>query len=319
MKRILILIVLIAVIAGGITSWWRNGLSPVDKNNKTAKIFVVEKGAGLREIANNLKEEKLIKDATVFFLLTKQLNYDKKIEAGSFRLNPSMTTEEIMKALTHGTLDIWVTIPEGKRANEIADILKENLPTFDESWREKLNEKEGYLFPDTYLFARDSTIDQIISKMSENFEVKYQKLLGPSLKNFTKDEIVTIASMVEREAKHDSDRPLVASVILNRLEIGMALQIDATVQYALGFQEDENRWWKKSLTLEDLKLNSPYNTYKNNGLPPTPIANPGFLALEAVVNPANTNYIYYVSDKNGNNHYAETLEEHNANREKYGL
>jgi len=319
MKRILILIVLIAVIAGGITSWWRNGLSPVDKNNKTAKIFVVEKGAGLREIANNLKEEKLIRDATVFFLLTKQLNYDKKIEAGSFRLNPSMTTEEIMKALTHGTLDIWVTIPEGKRANEITDILKENLPTFDESWREKLNEKEGYLFPDTYLFARDSTIDQIISKMSENFEVKYQELLGPSLKNFTKDEIVTIASMVEREARHDSDRPLVASVILNRLEIGMALQIDATVQYALGFQEDENRWWKKSLTLEDLKLNSPYNTYRNNGLPPTPIANPGFLALEAVVNPANTNYIYYVSDKNGNNHYAETLEGHNANREKYGL
>ncbi len=319
MKRILILIVLIAVIAGGLASWWRNGLASVNKQDNTAKIFVIEKGAGLREIANNLKTEGLIRDATVFFLLTKQLNYDKKIEAGSFRLNPSMTTEEIIKALTHGTLDIWVTIPEGKRADEIADIFKETLPTFDESWRTSLKAKEGYLFPDTYLFARESTIDQIIEKMTENFEVKYQELSGPSLKSFTKDEIVTIASMVEREARHDSDRALVASVILNRLEIGMALQIDATVQYALGFQEDENRWWKKSLTSTDLKLNSPYNTYKNAGLPPTPIANPGFLALEAVVNPANTNYLYYLSDKDGNNHYAETLEEHNANRQKYGI
>ncbi len=319
MKRVLILIILLAVIAGIITSWWKNGLSPVDKNNNIPKIFVVEKGAGLREIANNLKEEKLIKDATVFFLLTKQMDYDKKIEAGTFRLSPSMTTEEIMKSLTHGTLDIWVTIPEGKRADEIADILKENLPTYDDSWRALLKEKEGYLFPDTYLFAKETTINQIIDKLNENFEIKYQQLLGPELKNFTKNEIVTIASMIEREAKNDNDRPLVSSVILNRLGIGMALQIDATVQYALGYQENEKRWWKKSLTLEDLKLDSPYNTYKNNGLPPTPISNPGLSSLEAVVNPAKTNYLYYISDSNGVNHYAETLEGHNANRQKFGI
>jgi UPF0755 protein len=319
MKKFLILIVLIVLISGGLAAWWKNGLSPVDKNDKTSKIFVVQKGAGLREISNNLKDDGLIKDAIVFFLLTKKEGFDKKIEAGDFRLNPSMTTNEIMNALTHGTLDIWVTIPEGKRADEIADILQTTVPTYDESWRPLLKQKEGYLFPDTYLFAKDSEIEGIISKFTENFNTKYKELSGPNLKKFIKDEVVIIASMIEREARHDTDRPMVASVILNRLEIGMGLQIDATVQYALGFQESEKTWWKKSLTTEDLKLNSLYNTYKNAGLPPGPISNPGFSALEAVANPANTNYLYYVSDKNGVNHYAKTLAEHNANIAKYGL
>jgi UPF0755 protein len=319
MKKLLILIVLIVLVLGGLGAWWNNGLSSVNKNDKSTKVFVVQKGAGLREISNNLKNQSLIKDAVVFFLLTKQLGYDKKIEAGDFRLSPSMSAEEIMKTLTHGTLDIWVTIPEGKRADEIASILKDKLPTYSESWRPLLKEQEGYLFPDTYLFGKESTIDQVISKLNENFDTKYKELSGPNLNKFSKKEIVIIASMIEREAKHDKDRPMVASVILNRLEIGMGLQIDATIQYALGFQQDEQTWWKKGLTTDDLKLNSPYNTYKNTGLPPTPISNPGFSALEAVVNPSNTDYIYYVSDKNGVNHYAKTLAEHNANIEKYGL
>ena len=319
MKRLLILIVLLVLIAGGIVAWWKNGLLPADKNDKTTKVFVVQKGAGLREIANNLKDANLIKDSIVFFLLTKQEGYDKKIEAGDFRLSPSMSAGEIMKALTHGTLDIWVTIPEGKRADEIADILEETLPTYDESWRPLLKEQEGYLFPDTYLFGKESTIEQVISKLNENFNVKYAELTGPNLNKYSKSEIVTIASMIEREAKHDTDRPMVASVILNRLEIGMGLQIDATIQYALGYQENEGTWWKRHLTIDDLKLNSPYNTYKNRGLPPTPISNPGFSALEAIVNPASTDYLYYVSDANGVNHYAKTLAEHNANIAKYGL
>lgn len=319
MKRLLILITLLVLIAGGITAWWKNGVLPVDKNDHTAKIFVIQKGTGLREISNNLKGENLIRDATVFFLLTKKEGYDKKIEAGDFRLTPSMSAFEIMQTLTHGTLDIWVTIPEGKRADEIADILEKKLPTYDESWRALLKIEEGYLFPDTYLFAKDSSIEQVVSKFTENFNTKYAKLSGPSLGKFTKEEIVIIASMIEREAKHAVDRPLVASVILNRLEIGMGLQIDATIQYALGFQEDTQTWWKKALTKNDLNLNSPYNTYRNPGLPPGPISNPGFAALDAIVNPSNTNYLYYVSDQSGNNHYAETLEEHNANVRKYTL
>lgn len=316
MKRILILIVILVLIAGSVVAWWKNGLSPLNKNDHTAKIFVVQKGAGLREISNNLKTEGLIKDATVFFLLTKKEDYDKKIEAGDFRLTPSMSAYEIMEALTHGTLDIWTTIPEGKRASEIAEILQNKLPTYDVSWKQILENKEGYLFPDTYLFAKKSTIDDVVSKMTQNFEAKYQQLSGPQLSKFTKEEIVVIASMVEREAKHDEDRPLVASVILNRLEIGMGLQIDATIQYAIGYQKDQNRWWK-ILTTSDLKIDSPYNTYLYNGLPPTPISNPGLAALEAVVNPASTNYLYYFSESNGTTHYATSLEEHNANITRY--
>jgi UPF0755 protein len=319
MKRLLVLVVLIVLAAGGLVAWWKNGLLPVDKNDNSSKIFVVQKGDGLREISNSLKNQGLIKDATVFFLLTKKEGFDKKIEAGDFRLSPSMSAFDTMEALTHGTLDIWVTIPEGKRADEIAGILETKLPTYKDSWRDLLREKEGYLFPDTYLFAKDADIDSIILKLTDNFDAKYQKLSGPNLNRLSKNEIVTIASMIEREARRDADRPIVASVILNRLEIGMGLQIDATIQYALGYQELEKTWWKKSLTMEDLKLNSPYNTYKNVGLPPTPISNPGFSALEAVVNPASTNYLYYVSDKNGVNHYAATLAQHNANIVKYGL
>ncbi|MCL4387469.1 endolytic transglycosylase MltG, partial [Patescibacteria group bacterium] len=126
-----------------------------------------------------------------------------------------------------------------------------------------------------------------------------------------------VAYLIEREAKKDEDRPLVASVILNRFNIGMKLDIDATIQYALGYQEDEKRWWKKSLTLDDIKLNSPYNTYRVSGLPPTPISNPGLASLQAVVNPSDTNYLYYITDSKGINHYGKTLEEHNANIQKY--
>ncbi len=317
MKRFLVLVVILFLICGGLFAWWKNGLEPVNKNDKTSKIFVVEKGTGLRAISNNLKEQGLIKDSIIFFLLTRKLNLDKRIEAGDFRLSPSMTTEEIINTLTHGTLDIWITIPEGKRADEIADILKENMPTYDESWRAILKEKEGYLFPDTYLFAKDSTINQIIFKLTENFETKYSTI--QNLNSLSQQEIVIIASLIEREAMRNQDRALVASVIENRLDIGMGLQIDATIQYALGYQENEQTWWKKNLTLDDLKINSPYNTYKNTGLPPTPISNPGLPALEAAANPASTNYLYYISDKNGINHYAKTLAEHNANIKKYGL
>ena len=125
--------------------------------------------------------------------------------------------------------------------------------------------------------------------------------------------------MVEREARHDEDRPMVASVILNRYDIGMKLDIAATIQYALGFDKTTNRWWKKALSLDDLALNSAYNTYKVAVLPPTPIANPGIKALEATVHPAQTDYIFYITDSSGVNHYAKTNDEQEANKRKYGL
>lgn len=315
MQKTIIAIGIFAIFFLSFSFWWKNGLSPVDPLDKTKKIFMIEKGEGVREIANSLKKEGLIRDPIVFFLLIKKMSLDNKIQAGDFRLSPSMTTEEIAEDLTHGVIDVWVTIPEGKRAEEIADLLKEKIPNYKPTWREILNNNEGYLFPDTYLIPKDADINFIIVMMKNNFENKIAKL---NIQTKELVEIVTIASLIEREAKFDNDRSLVASVIDNRLKINMALQIDATVQYAIGYQPNKKTWWKV-LTPDDLKINSPYNTYKQTGLPPTPICNPGLTSLEAAVNPAKTDYLYYVSDKTGHNHYAKTLEEHNANIKKYGL
>src|SRR3989344_5754024 len=144
MKKLIIVSVLILITAVIGLIWWQSGNLPADSKDKVPVIFVIKNGDGVREIANNLKQQKLIRDPVVFFLLTKQGGLDKQIQAGDFRLNRSMTALEIAKALTHGTLDIWVTLPEGVRAEEIADILEEKMPQYDKSWREVLNENEGY-------------------------------------------------------------------------------------------------------------------------------------------------------------------------------
>ncbi len=318
MKRLLILILLfIALIILGAV-WWKNGTKPVDSENKKPQIFVVEKGAGVREIANKLKKKGLIRDPVVFFLLTKRMGVDKEIQAGDFRLNPSMNVYDIIENLRVGMLDVWVTFPEGLRAEEISEILKEKMPTYKDFWTEELLKNEGYLFPDTYLIPKDAEINAIVTILRTNFDDKY-KTLNTENANLAQNQIVTIASLVEREARHEEDRPLVSSVISNRLRIGMKLDIDATVQYVLGYQPDQKRWWKKGLTNADKTVNSSYNTYKVAGIPPTPIANPGLASLKAALNPAETSYLYYITDKNGVNRYAKTIEEHNSNIEKYGL
>jgi len=319
MKRIIAVVILILVVVIISTFWWQNGVLPVNSQDNTPKIFVVENGQGVREIANSLKKEGLIRDPVVLFLITKQGGLDKKIQAGNFRLNPSMSAYEIAESLTHGTLDIWVTVPEGYRAEEIADILEGKIPNYDKSWRDVLNQNEGYLFPDTYLVPRDADINTIISIFKNNFQTKYDSVKSLKTNNLSDTQTLVLASLVEREAMLEEDRPLVASVIYNRLSIGMKLDIDATLQYALGYQEDEKRWWKKGLTNEDKKLNSPYNTYTNPGLPPAPISNPGLSAISAALNPAETDYLYYITDQNGKNRYATNLEGHSANIEKYGL
>jgi len=323
MKKVTVFFSLTGIAFFVIFLWWHNGLQAINTTDKKVQIFVVEKGQGIREIANKLKKEGLIRDAVVFFLLVKKEGLDGKIQAGDFRLSPSQTALDIAENLTHGTLDIWVTIPEGKRAEEIADILAVKIPIYTVSWKTRLAQNEGYLFPDTYLIPKDATIDLVISLMKNNFEKQFSQITITN-KNFTKSDIVTIASLVEREAKHAEDRPLVASVIENRVKIGMAIQIDSTIQYALANTRCTREpktcvWWPKNLTTEDMSISSLYNTYKNPGLPPTPIANPGLASLKAAASPAKTDYLYYISDKKGVNHYATTLEEHNANITKYGL
>ena len=317
MKKLVMVIVFFAIVISTMAILWNNMLLPVNPENNSPTIFVINKGDTVREFTYNLKAKGLIRNPIIFFLLLKKLGLDKKIEAGDFRLSPSMTAEEIAYTLTHGRLDIWVTIPEGKRAEEIAEIIKEKIPSHQPFWKDELVQNEGYLFPDTYLIPKDANITLIISLMLDNFDKKYSSITPNENNHLSKNDSVILASLIEREAKFSEDRPLISSVIHNRLNIGMKLDVDATVQYALGYQEDKKTWWKKNLTLEDLKFNSPYNTYINQGLPPKPIANPGLSSLQAALNPANTEYFYYISDKTGRNHYAKTLLEHNTNIKRY--
>lgn len=317
MKKFSFLIVLITLAIGGLGAWWINGTAPANPSDTTEKSFSITKGAGVRQVANELKDQGLIKDPVIFFLMLRQQGLDGKIQAGEFLLSPSMNAGEIAAALQMATNDVRVTIPEGKRAEEVADILQQYLPNYDESWRAQLIAQEGYLFPDTYSFPKDADIDMVITAMTENFEEKYASIPPGRNSNLPRTDIVKLASMVEREAKNDEDRPIVAAVMLNRIDAGMSLDIDATVQYAIGTSA---KWWP---TLTDSARNiapgSPYNTYTNPGLPPTPISNPGLAVLEAVINAPDTEYVFYITDQNGINRYGRTLEEHNANIERYGL
>lgn len=315
----LITFFLILIFLAGSYLFYKEGSLPVNKENQTPQIFVIRPGDNLDTIATNLKSADLIRSKVVFYLTVVLLRIDKNIQFGDFRLTQAMSSEEIAKNLTHGTLDIWVTIVEGLRKEEIAEILAKDFHELSEA--EFISKAdEGYLFPDTYLMPREASADAALNiltntfaqKVTRDLEDKFHKL------NLTKQQAIILASIVEREAKFNEDRQTVASIFLRRMAEGIPLQADATVQYALGYQEDEKTWWKKSLALDDLKLDSPYNTYLYSGLPPTSISNPGLSSIEAVAgaNP-DTSYLFYISDKSGHMHYSRGLDEHNANIEKY--
>lgn len=313
-----ILISLAFIIIIGFGLFFFEGTLPVDKTNKDSKIFVVEIGEGSKSIINKLWQENLIRNKLTFYGILLQLNIRDQIQAGDYRLSPSMSAYEIAKELTHGTLDRWITIIEGWRKEEIADKVAAEfkIPAIEII----NNSNEGYLFPDTYLIPKDATSGALIEILENNFKNKFndQLKLKISKLGLTELEAITLASIVEREARFEQDRVEVASILLKRLNEGIPLQADATVQYALGYQADQKSWWKRSLTFEDLRINSIYNTYVNPGLPPAPISNPGLSSLKAVANAKpKTPYLFYVSDINGKLHYARTLQEHNNNIDRY--
>lgn len=285
-----------------------------DPKNETASIFVINKGTAIRQVGNDLKEQGFIKDPVVYFLYLKKEGIEKEIQAGSYRLSPSMTLPQVLDALQHGTIDVWVTIPEGYRAEEIAQVLESSLSSYEPSWVETLKDNEGYLFPDTYLVPHAADIDTVVSIMRNNFNTKVIEAgLDPDGSNMRR--AVIIASLIEREAIRDDEKPLISSVINNRLANGMALDIDATLQYIKGVDQEGN-WWSVP-TGEERQIDSPYNTYQNPGLPPTPIANPGIVAIEAAISPEQSPYYFYIHDTDGQVHFAETLEGHNRNVDQY--
>lgn len=317
LSKLLVLVIILLAMGGFLFLYYQEGLLPVNKNDTSTKIFVVRPGEGLNSIVKNLSNEGLIRNKIVFYLMVKQKGIDKKIQAGDFRLSPSMKGEMLADELTHGTLDEWITIVEGLRKEEIAQLVskKFDIPEIEFT---KLA-PEGYLFPDTYLIPRQATAEGVIKLMTNTFEQRYEPLAEKiAATGLSKHEALVLASLVEREARSDAVRQQVASILLKRLNEGIPLQVDATVQYALGYQPEEKTWWKRDLTFEDLKINSVYNTYKNPGLPPEPICNPSLSALTAVANAnPDTPYLFYITDPQGRMHYAKTSAEHQANIEKY--
>lgn len=317
--RIGILLTVVVVIAVSAFFWWKDSMLAYDIADAAPVVFVVERGDSARDIAGKLAGAKLIRSPTAFYLLIKTLGIERNLQAGDFRLNPGMSAKTIALELTHGMLDVWVTTLEGWRSEEIAIKLARDLDIPEKEFL--LVSHEGYMFPDTYLIPKDASAAAIAKLFEENFQHKVASALEADMKKtgLTTAEIITLASIVEREGRTDTDRPVIAGILLNRLKRDWPLQADATLQYALGYQAKDKTWWKKGLTAEDKEVLSSYNTYINTGLPPAPIANPGLAAIKAVVYPAKTNYMYYLHDTSGAVHYAETIEEHEANIVKYLL
>lgn len=313
MRRLVFLFAVIGIILVGGLLWWNNGMRPADADDTSSKLFIVPQGSNVREIGKNLKEEGLIKDPVAFFLYVKLKGLDTKVQAGDFRLSPSMNLSTILEQLQSGSLDVWVTLPEGLRAEEVAEILSKNMPLYDDSWVGVLVENEGYLFPDTYLIPRDANVDTVVSIMRNTFFAKVGEL-GLTEASPNLNTVVTTASLIERESRIDEEKPMIASVIQNRIDDGISLDIDATLQYIVG--EKDGKWWAVP-TGEEKSINSLYNTYKKVGLPPGSICNPGIGAISAALNPAQSDYYFYIHDTTGEVHFAKTNSEHNANVSKY--
>jgi len=315
--RMGVFITVIILIIGGCFLWWNDAIAPFDPTDTVPVTFSVSEGDNVREIASNLASQRLIRSPIGFYLLVKLMGIERQIQAGEFRLQRTMSSSIIAKELTHGMMDTWVTILEGWRIEEISTKLAKE---FDIPEKEFLNvAQEGKMFPDTYRVPKDASAAAIATLLKENFLKKITPKMLEDMKkeNMTLDEVIILASIVEREGKTEVDRPVIAGVLLNRMEKGWPLEADATLQYSLGYQTKEKTWWKKELTDDDKLIDSPYNTYKNTGLPPGPIANPGIQAITSVIYPKRTDYMFYLHDVKGNVHYARTLVEHERNIETY--
>jgi UPF0755 protein len=245
------------------------------------------------------------------------------MKAGEYELQPSMALVQIIDKLARGDATaVWFTVPEGYTVDQVADTLAQlgmvdrrrflNLvqsgsARFDQGLKIPRRSLEGYLFPDSYKFKKGVSERTIVAGMLHNFHSKVAEDLGEDVRSSSLplDKIVTLASLIEREARVPEDRPLIAAVIYNRMKRHMLLQIDASVLYALGHH-------KERVLLADLKVNSPYNTYKYPGLPPGPICSPGLASIRAALRPARADYLYYVARADGSHIFSTTLAEHNA-------
>lgn len=317
MKRMLFIpLVLVLVVVAGLF-WFYKNVSPVSSSEKFS-YFIIAKGSSASQIGSKLQSAGLIKSALAFKLYLRLTGQSQKIQTGEFKLSPSLSLFQAVDVLFKGPVELWVTIPEGLRREKVAQKFATALEkddVFIANFLQESKGEEGYLFPDTYLFPRDVTAGTVVKKMTDTFTAKTKGLKNNSGLSF--EQAVVLASLLERETKTDAERPVVAGILIKRLNAGWPLQIDASVQYALGYDAALGTWWKRLLSLDDLQVASPYNTYKNQGLPPTPIASPGLSSINGVMNPVESDYWYYIHDTDLQIHYAATLAEHNANIAKY--
>jgi len=326
-------LVLLGVIAGSAGALYF--VSPVAQTGQTEKVEVVS-GASAKGIAENLEEQGLIRNKLVFDLLCRYYEVNADLQVGVYQISPAMSMREIIDVLKAGpkVVRVSVSIPEGFRVDQIFDKLAESgfgdqesfydaaevvsaekfafLQEVPKTVIEPGNRLEGFLFPDTYLLDKDMTPQQVLEMMLARFEDELtdevkQKLAARGMSIY---DWATIASVVEREALVDDERPLVASVFENRLAKGMKFESCATVEYVL----KEN---KPFLSYADIKLESPYNTYIHEGLPPGPIACPGKKSLQAALEPADTKYLFFCAKGDGTQAFAETNAEHEKNVAKY--
>ncbi|MBQ6296575.1 MAG: endolytic transglycosylase MltG [Selenomonadaceae bacterium] len=282
----------------------------------------IREGISTAEIADRLVEKGIIDSSLRFRLLARFYGYDDKFRPGAYTFTVGMSDEEVFEKLLTGEKKfVRFTVPEGFGVKEIAERLY-NLDLADKEeflkaaadfapydyMRKRQNvfyAAEGFLFPDTYNVESDIDIDEILNLMAANFDDRITPTMRVTAEKMGLSvyDLITLASLVEREVRYPEDRPIVAQVLLKRLKLNMPLQTDATLQYLMDTPKVE-------VSIEDTQIDSPYNTYQHTGLPPGPIANPGMASIEAVLHPSETDYLYFVADKLGHNHYAYTYEEH---------
>ncbi|WP_051585981.1 endolytic transglycosylase MltG [Caldanaerobius polysaccharolyticus] len=303
-------------------AYYVNSSVPAGSSDKSVDVIIPDNTAS-SGIARILKEKGVVKSEFFFMLYLKVNGKGDKLKAGKYRLKLDMPYYDLVNVLSKGSnVDEYIklTIPEGYNIRQIADELSQqgwngakfleecrngrfDYPFLKEIPPDRPNRLEGYLFPDTYFVKRQMTEHQIIDMMLKRFNDVVVKEYSTHGAQISLDKAVIIASMIEKEARVDIDRPLIASVIYNRLNKGMKLQIDATVLYALGVQKDK-------ITTQDLAVKSPYNTYYVKGLPIGPIGNPGLKSFKAALNPAQTDYYYYVARGDGTHAFSKDYNQH---------
>ena len=331
MKKLAVLVAVVVMVAAGFTVLRARVRSAYRGYTAVEQFVEIPPGAGTRVIGERLVSSGIVRDTLTFRIALWQSGQARRLKAGEYRFTAAMTPADVISKIARGDVYVVsVTFREGLTAAEMARVYEAHglgsAASFIEAAKDVApiatldplaRNLEGYLFPETYQLPRRSDASRLILMMVERFE----HVLTPDLRaafearGLSVRQAVTLASIVEKETGRSDERPIVAAVYENRLRIGMGLQCDPTVIYAL---ELEGKY-TGNLRRDDLAYDSPYNTYRHAGLPPGPIANPGRASLEAVANPANVNFLYFVSRNDGSHEFATTLAEHNRNVFKYQI